>query len=91
MIRAALLAFLLLAGAAAAQESKPPEKKAEKPQERPRLNLKLDNPSSFATTKPEEKASPKSLPALGGDAQPLPPSGMTSSNPTFPKDTAPGH
>ena len=95
MRRAALLVASFFAAAALAQtatESKPPEKTPEPAAtERPRLNLKLDKPSSFATMAPEEKAARKALPTLGSDARPLPPSGVDSSNPTFPKDTAPGH
>ena len=93
MRRAAFLVAACIAGAAMAQNAadKKPEEK-EKPPERPRLNLKLDNPSSFARTAPPEKEPEQGLPTLGGDARRLPPSGISTQNPTFPKDTSPtGH
>lgn len=93
-MRRAAICLVFMAGSAGAQnatDSKPPQ---ERPAERPRLNLKLDNPSSFARVAPaEEKEPAKDLPALGsGAAKPgerefrIP---IEPSSP-FPKDTNPG-
>jgi hypothetical protein len=91
MRRAAVL--FLLGGAttmfAQTQEPKP----AVQPVERPSLNLKLDNPASFANLQPEAKAEPESLPALGGDARQVPKEKpLQPQNPSspYPPDTAPG-
>jgi hypothetical protein len=94
----AVLAFLPVAAMAqppAKEESPPPAKPPERPAtDRPALNLRLDNPSSWATTAPAEKEPVKGLPTLGGDARRIEPApgiaGGRSENPTFPKDTAPG-
>ncbi|MEA3191792.1 MAG: hypothetical protein QOD26_125 [Betaproteobacteria bacterium] len=94
MIRSLLLASALVMAPAAAQESskeapapaKPPERPAT---QRPSLNLKLDNPSSWATNAPADKTPPKDLPTLGGDAQSVAPSSISESR-SFPKDTNPG-
>ena len=73
-------------------------KEAEKPQaparsERPALNLRLDNPASFADMQPEAKAEPETLPTLGGNARPVPkekPLQPQSPASPYPVDTAPG-
>ena len=67
----------------------------EKPQERRPLNLKLDNPSSWATTAPEpEKEREQNLPTLGADARPVPQTVQKTpewgSNSPIPKDSNPG-
>jgi hypothetical protein len=100
MIRALLMVVALLPAAAIAQapvkENPPPAKPPESPAtDRPVLNLKLDNPSSWATTAPSsEKEAAKGLPTLGGDARRIePPRGTAtgrSDSPVFPKDTNPG-
>ena len=92
MIRALLL--LALASPALAQQTPAPpaEPRVEpknEPERRP-LNLRLDNPSSFATIAPAEKEQPKGLPTLGGDARKIDssiPAGSRSD--PIPKDTAP--
>ena len=98
MIRTPLLVLALLPAAAAAQapaakESLPPTTPSERPAtERPALNLRLDNPSSWATIVPgAEKEAAKPLPTLGGDARTVSPtpSGSTGTGP-YPKDTMPG-
>ena len=60
--------------------------------ERPPLNLKLDNPSSFATIAPAEKKPEPALPTLGGDARKIAPApeSREAEHPS-PKDTNPGH
>jgi hypothetical protein len=96
MKRVLLLALTLVAAPAAAQSA------AEKPaapapeqanRERPVLNLRLDNPSSYATTSSPEKEPAKGLPTLGGDARPIAPRGTSGPRPEsggpFPKDTNP--
>jgi len=93
MKRALLLALALIAAPAAAQApaEKPAATPPEQPKaERPALNLRLDNPSSFATSASPDKTPAKGLPALGGDARKLNPSGAhaPSSDP-IPKDTNP--
>jgi hypothetical protein len=93
MMRAALC-LLLVAGSAMAQNASDakPQEKQDKPAERPRLNLKLDNPSSFARVAPPEKEQPKGLPTLGADAKPAEQSSRPiSESPGFPKDSNPGH
>jgi hypothetical protein len=85
-------ALLGASGIALAQEKKPAptEEKPATEQRRP-LNLRLDNPSQYATEMPVEKSAPGALPSLGADARTLP-SGApasTSSRP-FPKDTERG-
>jgi hypothetical protein len=89
MIRALLL-LALAAPAMAQQQEKPP---AEPAKERRPLNLRLDNPSSFATIAPAEKEPPKALPALGGDAKPVPQGKIRSdgSSGVYPKDSNPGN
>jgi len=91
-MRRAAICLVFVVGSAAAQnatDSKPQEK----PAERPRLNLKLDNPSSFARiAPPEEKEKEQAkevLPGLGDGARRLPsaPSGERGS--PFPKDSNP--
>jgi len=77
-----------------AAPAQPPERSA---RDRPTLNLRLDNPSSWATVAPEPEKEPRqALPGLGADARPLPqtpappvPTSNSSSSP-YPKDTAPG-
>ena len=84
MIRALLVA-LLVAGPAAAQEK-------DKPAERPHLNLKLDNPSSFARTAPPEEKAEKGLPSLGANARKIEPSGPSRTLPgngPVPRDANP--
>jgi len=96
MKRVLLLAMTLVAAPAAAQSpaEKPPVPAPEQAKpERPALNLRLDNPSSYATTSSPEKEPAKGLPALGGDARPIAPARREGSGPTpggpFPKDTNP--
>jgi hypothetical protein len=92
-----LLAVLALIPAAAMaqppakEESTPPAKPPERPAaDRPALNLRLDNPSSWATTAPaSEKEPAKGLPTLGDDARPVAPS-LPSESRSFPKDSNPG-
>jgi hypothetical protein len=64
-----LFAACAMAQPAADKEAAPP---AEPAKERRTLNLRLDNPSSFATVDPD-KAPAKELPALGGDARKVTP------------------
>ena len=90
MIRALL--FLAIALPAAAQQTQAPPAEPKKEPERRPLNLRLENPSSFATITPPEKPPARELPALGGDARKIDPSvpiGERSENPAYPKDTAP--
>ena len=90
MTRALPFVLLLLAAAVSAQQAPtqtPPQEPAVK--ERRPLNLRLENPASFATTAPAEKEPAKGLPTLGGDARPVAPSSISES-PAFPKDTNPG-
>jgi hypothetical protein len=93
MRRAAFLVASFLATAAVAQTATDGSKAPEKAPERPRLNLKLENPSSFARITPPEKEPEKDLPGLGSGASksgerefriPIEPSSP------FPKDTNPG-
>ena len=103
MTRALLVVLIvaLLPAAAAAQpatkESAPPAKPPESPAtDRPVLNLRLDNPASWATTAPnKDKDAPKGLPALGGDARVIAPPRREGGGPTpsttFPKDSNPNH
>jgi hypothetical protein len=56
----------------------------------PRLNLKLDNPARYAQESPGAGGA-AALPALGGDARPLPaPSPSPNTAGTFPKDSQQG-
>jgi hypothetical protein len=90
------LLLLLVAGPIGAQQAtpQPPAEPAQKEKERRPLNLRLENPSSFATVAPAEKPPAKDLPALGGDSRkPAAPQegigiGRTDS-PVYPKDTNP--
>jgi len=90
--RAFLLALAVLAAPALAQAPAETPSPARTPEaqkgERRTLDLRLDNPSSFATVAPEP---PKPLPTLGGDARPIS-SGGVSAPPRdpIPKDTNPG-
>jgi hypothetical protein len=85
------LALLLAITASAAAQEPPAKPPAPKPAaERPPLNLKLDNPSSFATIAPAEKKQP-ALPTLGGDARKIAPVPESREANTIPKDTNPGH
>jgi hypothetical protein len=88
MIRALLFLAIALPAAAQQTQAPPVEPKKKEPERRP-LNLRLDNPSSFATAAPEKE--PKDLPALGGDARKLerggPQPGERGS--PFPKDSNP--
>jgi hypothetical protein len=96
-VKTALFCALLAAGAAWGQSSQEPAKEASPPErpakERPPLNLKLDNPASFARGAGVENAPAKGLPTLGGDArrlEPAPISGQRSESGPYPKDTNPG-
>ena len=83
--------LLLLAFALPAVAQQAPLEPAKAP-ERPPLNLKLDNPSRWATVAPE-KPGDKDLPALGGDARvakPAPLGTGRSETGVFPKDSNPG-
>jgi hypothetical protein len=94
MMRAALCVALFAAGSAAAQNP-PDAKPQEPPPERPRLNLRLDNPSSFATIAPADKGEQKPLPTLGGDARKIEATsgtaGAKSEGGPYPKDTNPNN
>jgi hypothetical protein len=95
-----LLVALALAAAAlpaAAQTSAPAEERppssraAPPPSPAPRLNLKLDNPAQYSRETPRDGAGAELLPALGGDARPIP--ARPLSNPLdgpFPKDSQRG-
>jgi hypothetical protein len=90
--RILLLGLSLFAACAFAQpandkEAAPP---AEPAKERRPLNLRLDNPSSFATVNPD-KAPSKELPALGGDARKFEPKPLVEKpqGGPFPKDSNP--
>ncbi len=87
-----LAAAILLGGATTVFAQAPESKPAVPPAERPALNLKLDNPSSFANTQPDAKAEPASLPSLGGDARQVPKEKIQPNTPAtpYPADTAPG-
>jgi len=95
MIRLLLLLAVTLPAALPtwAQQAQTPPVEAKKEPERRSLNLRLDNPSSFATSAPEEKEQPKGLPALGGDARKVEAPKREGAAPTpggpFPKDTNP--
>ena len=84
------IALLGAAGPAAAQAPKP-DAAAERPAApTPRLNLKLDNPARYAQESPAEGGA-ANLPALGGDARPLPATSPTPNTAgTFPKDSQQG-
>jgi hypothetical protein len=87
-------ALSLVTGIAAAQAPKPAAKD-EQPVAPPAaparapLNLKLDNPSQYATQLPREKGA-EGLPTLGSDARPLPAPDPDSPRNPYPKDTTPG-
>jgi hypothetical protein len=84
-----LLVFLALAVLPAlAEETKPVPQKDER---RP-LNLKLDNPGSFATVAPRaDREEKQDLPGLGVDARPLPTQvPRTTTRSPFPEDSNPG-
>ena len=92
MIRLLVLLAAALPAWAQQAQTPPAEPRVEprkEPARRP-LNLRLDNPASFATIAPEEKDE-KPLPALGGDARKLPstPIGVRSGDGAYPKDTNP--
>jgi hypothetical protein len=89
-----LAVLLCCAGAAFAQT-----KEAETPQpppriERPNLNLRLDNPASFANVRPEPKEeSSATLPTLGADARAVPVEKPSRTHPLaspYPPDTNEG-
>ena len=92
MIRALL--FLAISLPAAAQQTQAPPAEPKKEPERRPLNLRLDNPSSFATVAPAEKSQEKALPTLGGDARkveaPRTAGGRSEGGP-YPKDTNPNN
>jgi len=60
----------LLASAAGAQTQKSEEKRTERTEPAPRLNLKLDNPAQFVRETPpaEPGKGTDALPSLGGNA-----------------------
>ena len=95
MIRLLLLLAVTLPAWAQQGQTPPAEPKKEKEAERRPLNLRLDNPSSFATIAPAEKEAQKALPTLGGDARKMDPAplvGTRSEGGPYPKDGAPtGH
>ena len=68
------LAVLLCCASSAFAQTKDAEAPQPPPRsERPALNLKLDNPASFANVRPEPKAeAAEPLPTLGGDARTVP-------------------
>ena len=85
-----LVAFAALP--AFAQESKETKPAPQKEERRP-LNLKLDNPGSWATVAPqsEPRDAKPGLPSLGEDARAMPtqvPRSETGS--VYPKDSQPG-
>ena len=85
---------LLLACAvlpAAAQEAKEAKPAPQKEERRP-LNLKLDNPGSFATVAPRADPEEKQdLPGLGEGARPMPTQvPRTPTRSPFPEDSNPG-
>ena len=92
MTRLLLLALALAAAPVGAQQTPSPKPQAEPEKARRPLNLQLDNPSSFATTAPDEKPA-KDLPALGGDARTFTAPKREGIGPSqtgpFPKDTNP--
>ena len=96
MIRSLLLASALFAAPALAQEASKDAAAPAKPPaaERPALNLRLDNASSWATNSPAGKEAARDLPTLGGDARKIEPTmapvGGKSEGGPYPKDTAPG-
>jgi len=68
-----LAVLLCCAGAAFAQSKEPAAPQPPPRAERPSLNLRLENPASFANVVPEPKAeSPATLPTLGADARTVP-------------------
>jgi hypothetical protein len=86
------IALLGAAGPGAAQAPKP-DPAAERPAApAPRLNLKLDNPARYARESPVEGGG-AALPALGGDARPLPATSPPTPNTagTFNKDSQQGY
>jgi|RhiMetdeSRZDD1v2_1073273.scaffolds.fasta_scaffold100623_6 hypothetical protein len=88
-----LAALILLGGATTAFAQTLESKPAVPPPERPAaLNLKLENPSSFANMQPDAKAEPESLPSLGGNARQVPKEKLQPQTPAspYPPDTAPG-
>ena len=95
-MRALLLLAVAMTAAlpAAAQQPSQPAAEPAKPSERRPLNLRLDNPSSFATEAPAEKAPAKNLPTLGEDARKIErsvPLGEKSQGGPYPKDTNPNN
>ena len=88
------LLLLVVAAPIGAQQATPQPQAEPAQKERRPLNLRLENPSSFATVAPAEKPPAKDLPALGGDSRkPAAPQegigiGRTDS-PVYPKDTNP--
>jgi hypothetical protein len=85
---AALLLACALGPAAAQTGLNAPAEPKER--ERRPLNLKLENPSSWATTAPDAEKRTESLPTLGGDArkvEQLPPSGARTS--PYPSEPSP--
>ena len=95
MMRALLLlAFALPAAAQQAPQPSQPAAEPARPAERRPLNLRLDNPSSFATVEPAEKPPAKNLPNLGEDARKIErrvPLGEKSEGGPYPKDTNPNN
>jgi len=92
---ALLLGLSMYAACALAQPAKEKDKEtpaAEPGKERRSLNLRLDNPSSFATERPE-KPPAKGLPSLGDDARKVAPTapepGTRSEGGPYPADTNP--
>jgi hypothetical protein len=93
-----LVALSLVADIALAQTEKPPareERAAPAQEERtapaPRLNLKLDNAGNYAREVPREDAGSAQLPALGGDARPMPAKPLSDPlDGPFPKDSERG-
>ncbi len=88
------LALLLAVTASVAAQEPPAKLPAPKPaaqpaENRPVLNLRLDNPSSFATIAPADK--PAALPTLGGDARKIAPVPGSREATTIPKDSNPAH
>jgi hypothetical protein len=92
---APLAACALLGAAPAAAQTREPAPAAQPPEraaaERPRLNLKLDNPGSWATVAPDAGKAGEALPSLGADARPQDRKPGASGRSPFPHDATPGY
>ena len=95
MRRAPALLLCCVASFAWAQAPTPEPAAAPQPTqpaapERPALKLKLDNPSSWATTAPAgDREQPGNLPGLGDNARPMPSTPSPTPNRTSPYPSEP--